>query len=58
MQSRAHEKRFAVRPFLPPGNWTVWRQDYNANRFTVRACLTYAEAKAHKQFYWCEPAKT
>jgi hypothetical protein len=47
-------------------DWTVWRQDDNGNRFIVQRTLTYheakalvseLEAKAHKQFYWLEPAQ-
>ena len=42
-------------------NWSVWRQDDNANTFLVQANLTESEAlmvvreyeaRGHKQFYW------
>jgi hypothetical protein len=50
----------------PAGRWTVWRLDDNGNRFAINAGLTHEEAqtlateleaKAHKQFYWCEPSR-
>ncbi|NLW81057.1 MAG: hypothetical protein GXY42_05215 [Desulfovibrionales bacterium] len=42
-------------------DWSVWRQDDNANTFLVQANLTESEAQdmvrhfeesGHKQFYW------
>jgi len=48
----------------PLAGWSVWRQDDNGNRFSIRAGLTREEAeqmcrdfeaRGHKQLYWVAP---
>ena len=48
------------------GEWIVWRQDDNGNRFVVQTSLTHEQAKllvksleekGHKQVYWYCPTE-
>ncbi len=57
---------WAVTPKNEIGNWSVWRQDDNGNKFLVEENLTEdkankfaqeLEATGHKQTYWVEENK-
>jgi hypothetical protein len=50
----------------PPGQWIVWRQDDNGNRFVVARresreeaaeLAATMEARGHKQTYWVAAAE-